>query len=803
MTPVTSGWNAENGALAATTPSSVTTPLPSHVGPFTILGLLGEGAMGRVYLARETNPPREVALKVVRTPSQHAFERFQREVETLAQLEHIGIARLYGAGVDPSSAQPWLSMERIHGHDLATHCVQQAATLQERVGLLIKVCEAVGHAHSRGVLHRDLKPANILVDASGQPKVLDFGIARLRQSERENLTQAGQVLGTLPYMSPEQLSGSSTADDVRSDVYALGAIAYELLSGQLPHPRLKTSTLFEALSIVRDENPLPLQQLNRSTRGDLATVVMTALAVEPERRYPSAQALADDLQRVLSHRPIEAREPSAWYVLSRFARRHRALSAALLTVALVLVIAAAVSLGFAISAEKARSLAAQRAAEAEATVNFLDDMLAAANPEQSKGNGVTVLSMLEASAASLDALEHQPSVLIRASRTLSRTYLALARFDQALQMNARALSTLRTIPEPPAGLEAEILREQAAMQLEAGNSEKASQSLELAERLLRHGTTAEEREVSLRLHFSRARLYEETGNPERSMEELQAFLRDANLLPEDDRDVESAQVSLVNLWRQAGRLSDAMAVIESLIDRRMRRLGERDPRTLNARLTRVGLLEAQGRYEESATESETLLKLRTEVLGAEHVDTLTSAQMLSNSLLRLGKTHEALRHAEAAATGFAKRFGEAHAQTQAALIAVAFAHEQLDQDDQAEVIYKRLISTQRKITTLHTESLSVRNNYAMLLHSQGRNDEAVDQLAELLPIVERQLGRKHPYYAIFQSNFGLCLGAAGQQDRARAELDEAIQSLTQSLGNDHERTRTARDRRAALDGNRS
>lgn len=370
MSPVTSGWNAENDALAATALGSATRPLPSHLGPFTILGLLGEGAMGRVYLARETNPPREVALKVVSTPSQHAFERFQREVETLAQLEHIGIARLYAAGVDPSSAQPWLSMERIHGHDLATYCVQQAATLQERVALLIKVCEAVGHAHSRSVLHRDLKPANILVDASGQPKVLDFGIARLRQSERENLTQAGQVLGTLPYMSPEQLSGSSTADDVRSDVYSLGAIAYELLSGQLPHPRLKTSTLFEALSIVRDENPLPLHQLNRSTRGDLATVVMTALAVEPERRYASAQAMADDLQRVLSHRPIEARAPSAAYVLSRFARRHRVLTIALLGVALILVAATIVSVSFAINAERARGLAAQRAAEAEATVIF-------------------------------------------------------------------------------------------------------------------------------------------------------------------------------------------------------------------------------------------------------------------------------------------------------------------------------------------------------------------------------------------------------------------------------------------------
>ncbi len=779
--------------------SAETVPAPSHIGPFTILGLLGEGAMGRVYLAREANPPREVALKVVSAHSRHAFERFQREVETLAQLEHVGIARLYGAGVDGVSGQAWFSMERIQGDDLATHCQRQQTPLSVRVAMLIRVCEAVGYAHSRGVLHRDLKPANILVDTNGQPKVLDFGIARLKQSEHGNLTQAGQVLGTLPYMSPEQLSGSSSADDVRSDVYALGAVAYELLSGQLPHPRLKTSTLFEALSIVRDEIPVPLQQLNRATRGDLATVVMTALAAEPERRYASAQAFADDLQRVLSHRPIEARAPSAGYVLSRFARRHRALTAALLSVALILVLATVVSLRFAVNAEQARSLAAQRAAEAEATVNFLDDMLAAANPEQSKGGDVTVLSMLDANAQALDNLKAQPLVLIRASRTLSRTYLALARFDQAQMMNKRALAVLREMPDAPAGMQAEILRERAGLQLAAGDVSKAEHSLDQAAALLLTPQTEEERESALRLHYSLARVFEESGRPEAAMEALQNFLQGASVLPDDDRDVESAQVSLVNLWRQAGRTSEAMELINGLIERRTHRLGERDPRTMNARMARVGLLEADGKFEESATESRSLLTLRTEVLGADHVDTLTAAQMLANSLLRLGKAEEALPHASAAAQGFAKRFGEAHAQTQASLVAMAFAYEETGQLAQAESIYQRLIATQRLSTTLHTESLSVRNNYAMLLQAQGRHREAVAQLAELLPIVERQLGREHPYYAIFQSNFGLCLAADGQTDQARRELDEAIVSLEKALGSDHERTRTARERRAALE----
>ncbi len=412
------------------------------IGPYRILGLLGEGGMGRVYLAQQIHPQRQVALKVVRGLSASVVDRMRREIEVLAQLEHPGIARLYAAGesrIDDVDV-PWLALEYVRGVDLVRHVQEKDLDLVARLHLLIEVARAVHYAHERGFIHRDLKPGNILVDEEGHPKVLDFGIARLREDGTQGLTQDGQVLGTLPYMSAEQLAGDSSRIDARSDVYSLGVLAYELIAGRLPHPRLNTSTIFEALDILRHDTPPRLATISPTARGDLDTVIMKSLAAEREQRYASAADWADDLQRIIEHRPIMARPLTRIYRASRFVRRHRLLTAAMVSIVVVLTVASIVSLRFALAEQHARAEADQRARESAAVSSFLERMLASADPELSAGRKLTVDEVVDQAERDLQRLDDEPGVQRAVATTLSRTRRALGEYDAALALNRRAFT---------------------------------------------------------------------------------------------------------------------------------------------------------------------------------------------------------------------------------------------------------------------------------------------------------------------------------------------------------------------------
>jgi tetratricopeptide (TPR) repeat protein len=310
---------------------------PSHpvaIGHYRIIRILGEGGMGTVYEAEQEEPRRIVALKVIKLGLSTAdrLRRFRHETQALARLQHPGIAQIYESNTAEIGfgRQPYFAMEFISGLPLQRYAEAHRLDTRENLALMSKVCDAVHHAHQRGLIHRDLKPGNILVDETGQPKILDFGVARVIHADAQEgdepmtmQTGLGQLVGTVAYMSPEQVSGDPLEVDTRSDVYALGVILYELLSGRLPYD-VRREQLPEALRRIRDEEPMPLGSIDRKYRGDIETLVRKAMEKDKSRRYASAADLGADIQHYLNDEPITARPPSAGYQLQKFARRHRA-----------------------------------------------------------------------------------------------------------------------------------------------------------------------------------------------------------------------------------------------------------------------------------------------------------------------------------------------------------------------------------------------------------------------------------------------------------------------------------------------
>ncbi len=332
---------------------------------FRIVRLLGVGAAGVVYEAEQASPRRAVALKVFRAPNvdERLRRRIAHEAEVLARLRHPSVAQVYAVHAD-SGQLPWIAMELVRGTPIDTWCRTRATSMRERARLLATVAEAVGHAHACGVVHRDLKPSNVLVTDEGVVKVVDFGVARtLGEAPFVGTlhTRDGDLVGTLAYMSVEQVEGATTQVDTRTDVHALGVLGFELLAGRLPRDP-EWMTLPEWAQALRRPAPA-LRDVVAGVPADLSLVVGKALDSERAGRYPTAQALADDLNRFLRAEPVIARAPTTGYLLRSFVRRHRALVLGVLATVAALVAGLAVSLNFAFESDAQRRRADRESLE--------------------------------------------------------------------------------------------------------------------------------------------------------------------------------------------------------------------------------------------------------------------------------------------------------------------------------------------------------------------------------------------------------------------------------------------------------
>src|SRR5215469_1125101 len=605
------------------------------IGAYRILGLLGQGGMGIVYRAEQKNPQRIVALKVIRlgiaTPED--LRRFEQEAKLLGRLQHPGIAQIYEAGTANSGGgdQPYFAMEFIQGLSVLQYANTRKLGTRERVELMAKICDAVHHAHQRGIIHRDLKPKNILVDETGQPKILDFGIARVTDSDMQatRQTDIGQLIGTLAYMSPEQALADPLALDIRSDVYALGVILYELLALKAPY-NTEQKPLHEVVQVIREEDPTPLSSINRRFRGDVETIVAKALEKDKARRYASAAELGADIRRYLADEPIVARPPSTGYQLQKFARRHKALVAGTSAVFLVLVAGMIVSSREAIVARRAEQVAAKEAASANAVVDFLrNDLLGQASARNQSGSGakpdrdIKVRTALDQAAARIEGkFDRQPEVEAAIRDAMGKTYEDLADYAQSEKQLERALDLERRVwgPENPKTLN--TLNHLGRTLWHQGKYQEAGAlfgpALGIEQRVL-----GPEHPDTLYCMNNLANVYraEDKNDQAEPLYRKTLEIRRHVLGPEHPDTLVSMN-NLANVYWTRGNYSQAEALYSETMQIQRRVLGPEHPATLLSMGNLADTYALEGKYAQAEALFSQSLEIGRRVLGPEHTLTL-------------------------------------------------------------------------------------------------------------------------------------------------------------------------------------
>jgi eukaryotic-like serine/threonine-protein kinase len=740
--------------------TTVAGSLPAFIGRYRVIRLLGEGGMGTVYEAEQEDPRRIVALKVIRpglaTPER--LRRFRHESQALGRLQHPGIAQIYEASTADTGfgPQPYFAMELVRGEPLDRYAETHPLGTQEKLALMARICEAVHHAHQRGLIHRDLKPGNILIDETGQPKILDFGVARLTEAEAQLTvqTEVGQIVGTLAYMSPEQVQGDSQGIDTRSDVYSLGVILYELLTGQLPY-NVSGRQIHEAVQTIREVDPASLSSISRNYRGDVETIVGKALEKDKARRYASAADLAADIERYLSDEPILARPPSTSYQLSKFARRHRVLVTGVAAVFVVLVAGIAASTTFAIRARRAEQAAIKERDRANlerdrATriTDFMTGMFKVSDPTEARGNSVTAREILDKASNETGAgLQKDPEVQAQMMKVMASTYANLGLYARAHGLATRALDARRSLlgPDDPKTLES-MTQVGDILELEGHYDE--------AEKLDRQ-TLASER----RILGSKDTLTLET----------------LNLL------------ALVVGFE--GRLDEAEKLDHEQIDILTRKFGPENDRTLLARVNLAGLMFGEGHYVEAEKEERDLLAISNRVWGSNHPRTLELMGNLAMAVRQEGRLKEAEQLFRDDLAAQQRVQGPEHPDTLLTMENLAEVLTAEDRFADGERIYREALKiSSRTLGAGHPDTLRLQSSIALVLFKEGRIREAETMDRDTIAAQLKVLGSENPDTLSSESDLVDLLLAQRRYEEAEKMARQDFEVQLRSQGPQHPNT---------------
>jgi serine/threonine protein kinase len=700
-----------------------------RIGRYKLLQEIGAGGFGVVYMAEQEEPVRRrVALKVIKLgmDTKAVIARFEAERQALALMDHPNIAKVLDAGAT-TSGRPYFVMELVKGDRITDYCDKNNLTTRERLDLFVQICHAIQHAHQKGIIHRDIKPSNILVsmqDGAPVPKVIDFGIAKAteqRLTEKTLFTALGDFIGTPAYMSPEQAEMSGVDIDTRSDIYSLGVLLYELLTGKTPFdPKELLADGLEAMRrAIREEEPrrpstrlttmdkgeltttakrrqTDAPKLVRLVRGDLDWIVMKCLEKDRTRRYETASGLASDLLRHVNNEPVLARPPSKVYRFQKMMRRNKAAFAAAALMAAVLVAATGISVWQA-------TLARQRLAESEAISKFLTEVFQSPDPARD-GRTITVAETLGTAAKKLESeLTNQPARRAELQATLSYTYYALGLYREAISLQEKVRDYYLTAsgPEHPDTLMA--MRKLAVYYDEAGRRDEA---LKLKEEVL-------------------------------------ALCRKVNG-PEDPETLR-AMNNLAVSYEEAGRLDEAFKLREQVLALRRRVLGPEHPDTLMAMNNLANSYAEAGRRDEALKVEEQVLALRRKVSGPEHPDTLMAMYNLAVSYAEAGRRDEALKLREELLTLRRKVLGPEHPETLWAMDNLATSYDDGGRRDEALKLREEVLALRRKVLgPEHPDTLEAMNNLLVSYDEAGRRDEALKLREQVLTLWRKVSGPGHP-----------------------------------------------------------
>jgi serine/threonine protein kinase/Tfp pilus assembly protein PilF len=747
------------------TPPEVTRPFReiterpgTIIGPYKLMEQIGEGGFGLVFVAEQQQPiRRKVALKVVK-PGMDTYEviaRFEAERQALALMDHPNIARVLDAGAT-ESGRPYFVMELVHGVSITDYCDKHRLAPRERLGLFMNVCHAVQHAHQKGIIHRDIKPSNVLVtlhDDRPTVKVIDFGVAKAiggQLTEQTIYTRFAQMIGTPLYMSPEQAEMSSQDIDTRSDIYALGVLLYELLTGTTPFDRrrLAKASFDEVRRIIREEEPpkpstrlsesgdtLPSiaasrhtepAQLSKLVRGDLDWIVMKSLEKDRKRRYETANGLARDVERYLADEPVEASPPTAAYRLRKFARKHKTALATTAAFLLLLVTGTVVSVWQAIRATEAQHLADQ---------HLID--LTKANADTTKALDDTKQAKERTERALTESNEER-----RLAEAVSE-FLVDAFRKPDPEKDGRALKVVDLLDQAVAKLDDEFV----------GSPRIKGELLEALGRTYSGlGLTAKALPV---------------------LEKARALLQ--TTLGPEHRETLVCVNNLATVYLDAGRPAEAQQLVEQTLKLQKAKLGPDDPDTLTSMNNLALAYERQGRRSESLPLYEETLKLRKSQLGPDHSQTLISMNNLGEAYRHAGRLNDALPLIDQTHKLLKAKFGLDHPRTVTSMNNLAASYVEAGQREKAlPLLEEALRLTKARLGPDHPDTIASINNLAVAYRYEGRIAQAILLFEEALRFNRVKLGPDHPHTLATMVSLGGTYQLNREHARAEPLLRECL-----------------------------